>query len=257
VIPAGVRELAETPDRYTRLTPARVDRIDTGRFVMLRGPSWAAVSGVRVGGDGVAELVRETRDLAGPRSPIWWIGPSTEPRDLHERLRALGLRTPADRVDELVSMATVQGPQAPPVETVRVETLEDYLASLEIRWEAFGTPPERRDDERDRAEEDLAAMVGADAVLHFLIRLDGRPGATASAVVSERGLLLFGGATAPWARGRGLYRALIRARWDEAERRGTPALVVQANPSTSAPILRRVGFVDVCRQRRLEDARRA
>jgi hypothetical protein len=47
----------------------------------------------------------------------------------------------------------------------------------------------------------------------------------------------------------------VRARWDEAVRRGTPALVVQANPATSLPILLRLGFVEVCTQRRLEDPR--
>jgi predicted GNAT superfamily acetyltransferase len=58
-----------------------------------------------------------------------------------------------------------------------------------------------------------------------------------------------------WARGRGAYRALVRARWDDAVARGTPALVTEALPDTSYPILKRVGFVDVCTIRRLEDVR--
>ena len=40
------------------------------------------------------------------------------------------------------------------------------------------------------------------------------------------------------ARGRGCYRALVRARWDEAVRLGTPGLAVQAQYGTAAPILR-------------------
>jgi hypothetical protein len=64
---------------------------------------------------------------------------------------------------------------------------------------------------------------------------------------------LIGGSTAPWARGRGLYRALVRARWDYAVARGTPALATHAVPDTSYPILRRLGFEDVCTIRRLED----
>ena len=72
-------------------------------------------------------------------------------------------------------------------------------------------------------------------------------------VPSPRGVFLIGGCTAPWARGRGLYRALVRARWEDAVRRGTPALVTQAKPDTSLPILLRLGFVEVCRVRRLED----
>jgi predicted GNAT superfamily acetyltransferase len=47
------------------------------------------------------------------------------------------------------------------------------------------------------------------------------------------------------ARGRGVYRALVRARWDVAVARGTPALVVQAG-TMSQPILERLGFRTVC-----------
>ena len=43
------------------------------------------------------------------------------------------------------------------------------------------------------------------------------------------------------ARGRGAYRALLRARWDEAVARGTPALITQGG-SMSRPILERLGF---------------
>ena len=77
---------------------------------------------------------------------------------------------------------------------------------------------------------------------------------TALAVPSDRGVFLIGGSTAKWARGRGLYRALVRARWDYAVARGTPALVTHAVPETSYPLLRRLGFQDVCTIRRLEDS---
>src|SRR3954466_5576729 len=46
------------------------------------------------------------------------------------------------------------------------------------------------------------------------------------------------------ARGRGAYRALIRARWDDAAALGTPALITQGG-SMSRPILERLGFVRV------------
>ena len=49
----------------------------------------------------------------------------------------------------------------------------------------------------------------------------------------------------PATRGRGCYRALVRARWDAAVELGTPGLAVQAQYGTSFPILRRLGFVEV------------
>ena len=45
----------------------------------------------------------------------------------------------------------------------------------------------------------------------------------------------------PHARGRGAYRALVRARWDASQAMGAPALVTQAK-AASRPILERLGF---------------
>jgi hypothetical protein len=44
----------------------------------------------------------------------------------------------------------------------------------------------------------------------------------------------------------------VRARWDEAVRRGTPALTVSANDK-SGPVLRKLGFERGLQFRRLED----
>ena len=67
---------------------------------------------------------------------------------------------------------------------------------------------------------------------------------TAGAVFGGAGVNLFGGAVLPRARGRGVYRALTAARWQEAVERGTPALTVQAG-RMSMPVLARLGFVKV------------
>lgn len=61
------------------------------------------------------------------------------------------------------------------------------------------------------------------------------------------------GNVAEHARGHGADRALVRARRDEAVRRGTPALVVQAG-KLSKPILERLGFRSVCEVRILVDS---
>jgi len=53
-------------------------------------------------------------------------------------------------------------------------------------------------------------------------------------------------------RGRGIYRALVRARWEEAVRRGTPALIIGAG-SMSQPIVERIGFRAVAEQHLLLD----
>lgn len=53
--------------------------------------------------------------------------------------------------------------------------------------------------------------------------------------------MLIGGGVLEHARGGGVYRALVRARWDDAVAAGTPALVTQAG-ALSRPILERLGF---------------
>jgi hypothetical protein len=52
---------------------------------------------------------------------------------------------------------------------------------------------------------------------------------------------MVGGGVLAHARGRGVYRALVHARWVDAVAAGTPALTVQAG-AMSRPILERLGF---------------
>ena len=86
----------------------------------------------------------------------------------------------------------------------------------------------------------------------FLAFVDGEPVAAGYASYTPLGLLLFGGATLPSARGRGAYRALVAARAREAADRGTPVLVTHAG-QMSRPILERLGFKPVSRIDRLLD----
>jgi GNAT superfamily N-acetyltransferase len=208
-------------------------------------------------GEAVRETVAEVRALVREsehRNPTWWIGDSATPPDLSQRLRAFGFRDPTDRVRELVALAIAAEPAFGPtdVQVRKVETLGEFVAAREIMWEVFETSPEKREAEREHVEKGFRAEQELRATATFLAYLDDSPAAAGQAAYCERGGLLFAGATLPEARGRGAYRALVRARWDEAVRRGTPALVTQAVPS-SEPILRRLGFHEVSRLRRLED----
>lgn len=252
-----IREYAETPDRFAEVADgASVSRFDDGRVCVIQGPTWASVCGVKVGDDEVAGLVERVRELVPAERPCtWWLGPSARPADLHEQLVAHGLAMPGDHVAVVKALALVEPPPAIPagVEVRRIETFEDFLAGRDVQWDAFAVPEERRALQRSRLREDFDESIEHGIPVGFLATLDGRPAATAMAVPSERGVFLIAGSTAQWARSHGLYRALVRARWDYAVERGTPALVTQAIPGTSYPILKRLGFQDVCTIDRLED----
>jgi len=245
-----LKEFAEAPDRYTELS-SDVDRFADERVCIIQGATWAAVTDVRT--DDVEALVAEVRErVPAEKRPIWWIGPSAEPSDLYERLQALGFRTPEDRADWLYAMASATAPpESPGVDVRPVETFDDYLAATQVSWEAFGISQERRERERPH----LRATFEARGPRVFLAYLDGEPVGVGRSVYSDRGVFLIGGAVLDHARGRGVYRALVRARWDDAVARGTPGMIVEAMPDTSYPILKRLGFEEVCTIRRLQEPR--
>ena len=172
----------------------------------------------------------------------WEVGSSATPPDLVDRLLALGLVFDDDPF--AVGMVLTEPPaQAPPdgVEVRRVTTPEDALS------------PRRSPPSRSTCRSPCPAEVDPEGrFLRYLAYVDGKPVAQATASFSEHGVTLFGGATLPAARGRGAYRALVAARWDDAVARGTPVLVTQAG-AQSRPILARLGFREVCEIRVLVD----
>jgi GNAT superfamily N-acetyltransferase len=133
------------------------------------------------------------------------------------------------------------------VEARMATTAEEWVSVRELQDGIFDNPPERRPTREQMLEE----FRKTSAVL-FGAWLDGELVGAGGATPTGRGLLLWGGSVVEDARGRGCYRALTRARWDEAVRRGTPALTVSANDQ-SGPVLRKLGFEKVLEFRRIED----
>jgi GNAT superfamily N-acetyltransferase len=243
-------ELAENANTYTPLGPTD-ERIANDRYVLWIGrgdePGWNVAQRFRLGADEVEPVRDEIHGLLRERrrtACTWEIGTHATPPDLVERLLALGL---VDDSEPLAVGMVLDAPpaQKPPadVEVRRATTPDDHYESARIAAVAFGMPePERRaDDEPD-----------PDNVV-YLAYIDGKPVARASGAFGEHGVTLFGGSTLPEARGRGAYRALVAARWQDAVDRGTPLLVTQAG-RMSRPILERLGFRAVCEIRILLDA---
>jgi hypothetical protein len=229
-------------------------RLQDDRFVLFLGPTRHLnfVSSVRVDDAGVAELVSEIRELAVPerRRVAWVVGPSCRPEYLSDHLVTLGF-VPAEEppFEPLVTAMTLTSAptigETEAVEVRCVETFDDYVTADEITSSGFGLDDEERAAFAATARERFAAHQTRDDYVRFLAFVDGTPVAAASANASRAGLFLGGAATLPGARGQGAYRVLVRARWDEAVRRDTPALVIQAG-AMSRPILERVGFETVC-----------
>ena len=240
---------AEDPEFFLE-PPEGSERIADDRFCVVIGPEqrWAGVCRLRIPDEptSVAETVEEILGLVtGVKTVVWNVGSSARPASLPERLRALGLRDPDPPLDPVVAalVLTEEPPAADGVDLRRIETLDDHLAGLEIMLAADTWSQEAAAAERAVAKETFERRMRRGA-MQWLALLGGEPVAYAGADRGPAGLYLAGGATLPEARGHGCYRALVRARWDEAVRLGLPGLAVQAQYGSSAPILRRLGFIE-------------
>ena len=244
-----ILELAENANTYTTLGSGE-ERVVDDRYVIWFGPwdtPWATVvQRLRLPDDGLEEAVAEIRGLVRARrrsACTWEIAGSATPADLRERLLTLGCVP--DREPHAVGMALHAAPDWPPspgVTARRIESLEELQTSIRIAAAAFETGRDELDDMLADAPRRLSAQGERGAT--YLAWVDGEPAAQAYAAYTPHGLILFGGATLRSHRGRGAYRALVRARWEDAVARGTPALVTHAG-AMSRPILRRLGFEEL------------
>jgi hypothetical protein len=245
-----ILELAENANSYTPLGP-HDERDFTERYVLWMGrgdePGWNVAQRFRLQADEVESVREEIHGrlrAKGRTGCTWEVGTHATPSDLVARLLALGLvddePTPL-AVGLVLTAAPAQA--APGVEVRRAESYEEHLAASRIAAIAFGGP----------VPTEVSPPVADPNNSVYLAYVDGEPVARGSASFSERGVTLFGGSTLPEARGRGAYRALVAARWEDAVARGTPVLVTQASPM-SRPILAQLGFREVCEIRILLDA---
>ena len=257
-VAVDVLELAENANTFTPLGSGE-QRLQDPRYVVYLGRSrqpWSTVvQRLRLEPGSVEETVREVRDLLRRferPSSTWEIGSSATPADLGERLERLGL-VPVSDPDVLGMVLSEPPPPAPAEVEVRpVSSADDYRAALEVMHEAFEVPEEAAAAELAAAGETFARWDTSPDSLLYLAWLNGEPVAAARATFTEHGAVLNAGSTRRDTRGRGAYRALVAARWDEAVKRGTPALITQAG-AQSAPILKRLGFREVARIRILLD----
>jgi hypothetical protein len=252
-------ELEEFVEAWAAFTPAPPGNavVSNARFTLqgrVNG-SRLAVHRVRLRDDEIDDALEAARSfmrVIGASVASWWLSEHSTPVGLESRLLERGLVIVEG--DYLIDglLLTSDPPLSPSAIDVHVvRSAEEYIAVVGAQDDAFDTPASERRDVADLAD-DYELERESDVVALFGAWLDARVAGGGRAFFSPRGVFMAGGSTAPWARGRGVYRALVRARWDAAVERGTPALAVQAG-TMSAPILPRLGFEKVCSFRRLRD----
>jgi GNAT superfamily N-acetyltransferase len=252
---AELIEVAE--NAFVLLPPVEIEREIHDDLAMLdqSGPAvMRSVARLRLAPDTVDERLAFVRGWYAERGRAdftWLVGTSSTPPDLEHRLLAAGA-TPDDDEPEFAAMVlTVEPAAVEGVEIRAAETVDDALVARDVMTAAFGIPPEHGpSDELVRRQFPARRAAGA---LLLVAYADGRAVGRGACVPTEAGPIeLLGGCVLDDYRGRGIYRALVRARWDEAVRRGTPVLVTQAG-KMSKPILERLGFRQVGAIRALVD----
>jgi GNAT superfamily N-acetyltransferase len=242
-------QIAEDAPSFMPLLPGQ-SRHETGGAVLVRGAAthywYNHVSRIRLSpsdADRRIDDIRQWFATRGRASFTWWVGAAATPGDLIDRLVAHGASLePNDPVQTPMVLDREPPPGPDDVEIRSVDTLEDFRVMWEIDYEGFRMPESDREEARARLAEDWEHVRADPRRLRYLALIDGEPIGYGMMVILTDGLpYLNGGATLPSARGRGAYRALVRARWDEAVRRGAASLVVTAGKH-SRPILERLGF---------------
>ena len=202
--------------------------------------------------DGVEPALSEARSILAERGKsqcAWFVPEACSPAGLAEWLRTCGMisyeEPPLEpRFAAMVAVAP-SAPGPPGVEARLARNFEEYQAGARVAGTAFAL------SEEDRRALDAQELLlweletsGRSPQRSFVARVNGDIVGSAGAVIGANAVYLSGGSTGEDMRGRGVYRALVTARWDAAVESGTPALTVAAG-RMSRPILERLGFTIV------------
>lgn len=244
--PRDLAAFAEDPEAYLTLGRDQ-DRVLTDRYCVTFSPGehfWSvSVQRVRFGPD-VERRLEEVRRLMASRArtaAAWMIGPSATPERLRASLIGLGLEAESDEGSTILVLTDRPRVQPATFDIQPVTTFEQHVAADEVGIEGFGFPHADAEDERSRARETFDAERRGKHTVRFVAFDGDRPVATGRGSLTALGIYLSGGATIPAARGRGAMSSIVATAWEEAVRRGTPALVTHAGPM-AAPTLQRLGF---------------
>jgi ribosomal protein S18 acetylase RimI-like enzyme len=240
---AQLRTDAETPGALsvTRHGPLRLVTFEGGRgFITYRDLGGADAAQVR---QLVAEaLAHYTADPTITRVEWKTRGHDYAP-GLHDALVAHGFAA-EEPESIMIGEARLLAVDVPLPEGVRLRQVTsgaDVLAMAAMQGEAFEDP-----HWRDRADETLRRLEGGDGMELWVAEADRRIvcAGRLEPVPDTDFAGIWGGATLPQWRGRGIYRALTAARARSALRRGK-TYINSDSTEFSRPILERSGLVKV------------
>ena len=224
--------------------PAGIVELDRPDVLAWKRPGWPSgysrVAYAKWATADVENRIDELLAFFGDAPFYWYVGPSSSPVDLSERLVARGLvlrERPRLMTADLPLRGTFRDAG---VRIVEVNDRTTARLSLELAHHSGD------DLERD-LEERVRYLAFPRRTTGYLIAFDGDiPVANAGYRWSSDGrcMYLTGAETVEPQRGRGIYQSLVAHRAGMAQSRGCRIVSILANANTSAPVLARHGFRD-------------
>jgi GNAT superfamily N-acetyltransferase len=240
-----VAEIRERFDREVRANPpAQVGRVTGWHDGVLRHTvSYNFIDWWDFGEDRAFEIAAREAAFYGALGGglKWKVYDHDRPANLGAALEAAGFVVGQHETFLAFDLTAAPAWGAPPpgVKVRRIEDRAGVADSMAVNAAAFGEPGTWTVDflTQRLIDPTLSVYVAyVDCVAATSGRLEVNPGTSFAG--------LYGGGTIPELRGRGVYRALVAARAEEARRRGYRTLIVDAR-ETSRPILQRLGFEPV------------
>jgi len=201
--------------------------------------SWSDLEGADV--DLTIDIeIERFRELGVLSKLEWKLYGRDKPSNLRERLVAHGFE-PKDPADAILVLDLAELPdELRRTEGYDLRRLEGRAGLDAMRSVISEVWPEEADDTIRFVEESLAADPHGQSL--WIAFADGRPVAEGRVEFACREFAgIWGGATLPAYRKRGIYTALVAARAAEAIERGCRFLTIDASPM-SRPILEKRGF---------------
>lgn len=239
--PAGMLERSQWDPFWVPSDTVVVDRPELMLYSCPRPtPYLNVVVRTRADAGELPGLIAEAEGHFRGRRGRWLVADTVPTGPLVAALERAGW-SPGDR-HEARALAVADWTRAPGPNVHAVTTRERLLDAYAVSDAAFGRPVTRTAEE---IALDLAACVAGTRVHRFVAYdADGAP-AAAGGMTAFPALgfgLLWGGGTAPGARGRGAYSQVLAARIARARALGLTTVGLYAREGTSAPIVARMGF---------------
>ena len=199
--------------------------------------------------DSADQVIQEiVADAQRRQMPIlWWTGPLTEPTDLEKRLVGFGFRAADDHAPGMAVELAKLNEDLPRLEGLSIRLCEGRQAKKE--WtramaEANEIPAEAAF--LTEAWEELVARAEGDVMLPYLAEWNGHPVAVSLMLMGAGVAGIYGVATVPEARRRGIGAWVTLAPLLKAREMGYRVGVL-ASSEMGLGVYRKLGFVEYCK----------